>query len=149
VAARDTETHGPSLLGLGGGGPLELRQVLKADSRVRLRVRLPGPGTARCSFRQDGRERWWLRWEHGDGNSSFLSEADGREIPLVEIPDRKPLEWVSLDLRLRQGEIDLSVDGKLRGIAPLKEPLGGVHLVLEVPGGGLAQFADIWITELH
>jgi len=149
VGAPDAETRGPTLVGLNPEAPLELRQVLRPDFRVRFKVRVPGPGTVRCSFRQQGRERWWLRWERGAGSSSLTSEADAREIPLVEIPDRKALEWLAVDLRAREREIDLYVDGRLRGIAPLKMPLGEVRLALEVPQGTLAQFTDIWVSELR
>ena len=149
VAAPDAETHGPTLLGLSPGAPLELRQSLKPDSRARFKVRVPGPGRVRCALRQDGRERWWLRWERRSGSSSFVSEADGRDIPLVEIADRKPLEWLSVDLRVHEREIDLFIDGKLRGIAPLKASLADARLVLEIREGSLAQFTDIWITDLH
>jgi hypothetical protein len=149
VAAPDAETAGPSLLGLSPKAPLELTQAMKPDSRARFKIRIPGPGRVRCALRQDGRARWWLRWERSSGSSTFVSEVDGRDIPLVEIPDRKPLEWLPVDLRVRDREIDLYVDGKLRGIAPLKTSLGDAHLVLEILDGSLAQFTDIWISELH
>jgi hypothetical protein len=149
VTEPDAETHGPSLLGLSPDAPLELRQSLEPNSRARFKVRVPGPGQVRCALRQEGRERWWLRWQRRNGSSVFASEADGRDIPLVEIPDRKSLDWLSVDLRVREREIDLLIDGKLRGIAPLKEALGKAHLVIEIREGSLAQFTDIWITDLH
>lgn len=149
LSAADVETRGPTLTGLSPDARLEMRQVLRPDVRVRLKVRVPGPGTVRCSFRQDGHDRWWLRWDRNSGSSSFASQADGREIPLVEIPDRKALDWLAVDLRVREREIDLYVDGRLRAIAPLKTTLGEVRLVLEIPEGSLAQFTDIWINELR
>lgn len=144
----DAETGGPTLLGLSPNAPLTLRQVLRPDVRVRFKVRIPGASKVRCALRQGSQDRWWLHWERSRGASSFASEADGREIPLVEIPDRRPLEWLSVDIRARTREIDLYIDGKLRAIAPLKEPLTEAYLVLEIPGGGLAQFTDVWVTEM-
>jgi hypothetical protein len=149
VAEPDAETSGPALLGLSPSAPLELKQAMTPNMRARLKVRIPGAGRVRCVLRQDGQARWWLRWDRSNETSFFISEADGRDIPLVEIPDRKALEWLPLDLRIREQEIDLYVDGKLHGIAPLRTPLADAHLEIEILEGCLAQFTDIWLTELH
>jgi hypothetical protein len=149
VASPDAETRGPTLVGLVPGSTLELRQPLHADTRVRFRVRLPIAGRIRCSLRQDGADRWSLCWDRRQGLSVLAATADGREIPLVDVPDRKPMEWLSLDLRMRDWQVDLYAEGRLRGLAPLKTPLGQARLVLQMEDGCLAQFTDLWITALR
>jgi hypothetical protein len=149
VAAADAETPGATLVGLVPGRPLELRQPIRADTRIRLKARLPVPARVRISLCQEEQDRWSFRWERANGASGVAAEADGRDIPLVDVAERKPLEWLSLDLRVRDRQVDLYADGRLRGIAPLKAPLGDVRLVLEVQDGYLGQFTDLWISALR
>lgn len=148
VAPPDAETPSPVLVGLTPGRPLELRHPIHGETRVRLRVRLPMGGRGACALRQGDRERWHLRWERDGARMVLVATADGRDIPLVPVDERRPLDWLALDLRLRERQVDLYADGRQRGIAPLREPLGEAGLVIEMQGGCLAQFGDLWITAL-
>jgi len=148
VAPPDAEMRCPVLVGLTPGRPLELCHAVRGGTRVRLRVRLPMGGRVACSLRQGERERWGLRWERDGAGTVLVATADGRDIPLVPASDRRPLEWLALDLRIQDRQIDLYADGRPHGLAPLKEPLGEAGLVLEMQAGCLAQFADLWVTAL-
>ncbi|MBN2452128.1 MAG: serine/threonine protein kinase [Lentisphaeria bacterium] len=147
VTRADSETKGAALTGLPLASPLGLKRTVEPGFRVRLRMRLPSDGSASCALRQDGADRLALCWSRRNRACAFTLHADGREVPVVEIPEREGLAWLALDLRLQERQVDVFADGKLRAVAPLSHGLGKAHLVLEVRDGHVAQFTDIWITE--
>jgi len=146
----DIESGSPTLTGFSRpDNPLILRQPIKEDYRLQLKVRLPNrkDGVMRCRLYDDMQDiRFEFRWRRIFTINFFVITADGRDIPLIDIVNRDPMEWLELDFELKQKHIELSVDGKLTAMIPLKKELGTVYLALSVPKGNLAEFKDIWLT---
>ena len=146
ITSPDEETPTPSVTGRPTGKPIYLKQALRAGTRVQLRIRLPGDGIAIVFFEDDTGIRWRFTWSRYAGKSWFVVNADGRRIPVVDVADCPLMDWLELDLRTETHQININVDGHLRGVAPLKTDLASFRLGLDVRGRHTAQFNDIWIT---
>jgi hypothetical protein len=142
------ETDAPVLTGYVSRTPLLLRQKLRIGEAVHFAMRLPLYGVTNCSLYEDGSPRWTICWVRDALlHSRIFVKADGRDIPIVEIPERKSLEWMTVELQLREKQIDLVVDGRLTGVAPLKKPLQACRFGIHVVRGRVAQFKDVWVCE--
>lgn len=144
----DAEYRRPSLVGLPSASELELRHRLRPGTRLRMKIRIMGQGSTRCVLRHDDQDACAFHWSRRHGVSQFTVRAHGRTLPLVEIPQRQPMAWLQLDLRFHDRQIDIFVDGKARGIAPLETDPAELALFLAVTEGSPVQYADIWITTL-
>jgi serine/threonine protein kinase len=146
VLPPDAETSAPVLNGLPSQEPLLLTQELGPGEAVHFSVRLPSRGVLTCGLYETDTPRWEMQWARDALlNGRVTVNADGRDIPIVEIPERKPLQWMAVDLRIREKQVDLVVDGRLTGVAPLRKPLTSCTFGVHIVSGRLAQIKDVWV----
>ena len=144
----DAETDVPVLAGYPSESILFLTQKLQVGESLHFALRLPARGGATCGLYEKDSPRWIMRWTRDALlNSQIVVSADGRDIPIVEIPEREPMRWLAVEMRLRERQIDLLVDGRLTGVAPLKTPFQSSRFGIHVLNGCIVQFKDIWVRE--
>ncbi|MCK5805994.1 MAG: serine/threonine protein kinase [Lentisphaeria bacterium] len=147
LSSPDAEMDGPALTVLMNASALTLKQPAGAGWRVRLKMRLPADGCVRSALVEGDVERLSLDWRRRADGQGIAVLADGREIPVADVAERKTMSWLPLDLRVHEKKIVVYVDGEPICIAPLKHPITDCRLMMEMREGHMAQFRDVWLTK--